>query len=179
MRTYIALLKGINVSGQKLIKMDDLRNSFSSLGFVNTRSYIQSGNIIFETNFQADTIENMIARKIEHDFGFQVPVLVYSVEKWKQMIDNNPFLGKSEMDISFLHISFLSKSPTNYNIESLNKKKLESEEFHITENAVYLYCPHGYGKTKLNNGFWETQLRVIATTRNWKTATEILRIAQE
>jgi len=179
MTTYISILRGINVSGQKLIKMDFLRKSYENLGFGNVRTYVQSGNIIFtEKNIKPDELAQVILQQIKKDFGFDIPVIVLSIDKLKQIIDSNPFLKDNNKDETFLHVTFLSSKPQKVDLNIIKEKKLKGEEIIITDNAVYLYCPNGYGKTKLTNNFLETKLKVGATTRNWKTTNELLKIAQ-
>lgn len=180
MTTYISILRGINVSGQKLIKMDVLRKSYEKLGFNNITTYLQSGNIIF-TDKGTDTnqLAQIISGQIEKDFGFQVPVIVLSIGKLQQIIEANPFAKEMDKDKAFLHVTFLSSPSDKYDLNTLEEKKQNGEEISVTGNAVYLYCPNGYGRTKLNNNFLETKLKVTATTRNWKTTCELLKIAQQ
>lgn len=180
MTTYIAILRGINVSGQKLIKMDALRKSFENLGFHNITTYVQSGNVVFAgKEAEPDELAQTITRQIIKDFGFDVPVIVLTIDSLKQIIDSNPFLKESDKDTAFLHVTFLSAKPQKINFNTIEEKKLNGEEISFTDNAIYLYCPNGYGKSKLNNSFLETKLKVGATTRNLKTTNELLNIAQK
>mgnify|MGYP003557868968 CR=1 FL=1 len=90
MTTYISILRGINVSGQKLIKMDDLRKMYEILGFRNVTTYVQSGNVIFNgDHFELSDLEQRISKQIQNDFGFEVPVIVLTIDKLKQIIYNN------------------------------------------------------------------------------------------
>lgn len=178
MKVCISILRGINVSGKNPVKMDALRRSYETLGLKNVKTYIQSGNVIFKAEVQNELeLAQKIFHQIYNDFGFEVPVIAMNIERLKMVIDNNPFLNKSDKDHSFLHVTFLSSKPEPYDIKSIEEKKLGGEEIAITEHAVYLYCPNGYGKTKLNNGFLEKKLKVSATTRNWKTINELYKIA--
>lgn len=179
METYVSILRGINVSGHKLIKMDALREMFVQMGLVQVQTYIQSGNVIFQTK-KSDTI--LLATKIEKEiaatFGFDVPVLVMSADQLNTIIQENPFLNDSEKDPAFFHITFLAAPPHNLDMALLEAKKAAHEAINITAQAVYLYCPKGYGNTKLNNTFLEAKLKVKATTRNWKTCNELLKLCQ-
>jgi uncharacterized protein (DUF1697 family) len=180
MTTYISILRGINVSGQKLIKMDALRKSYENMGFCNVTTYVQSGNVIFTGNdSEISELEQKISQQIEKDFGFEVPVIVLTIDKLKQVIDNNPFLKDLNKDQSSLHVTFLSSKPNRYDHSTIDDKKQNGEEIIFSDKAVYLYCPNGYGKTKLSNNFLETKIKVGATTRNWKTTNELLKIAQQ
>jgi uncharacterized protein (DUF1697 family) len=178
MTTYISILRGINVSGQKLIKMDALKKTFENLKLENVRTYIQSGNVIFSGNETNEKeLEEKIGKQIETDFGYHVPVIVLTAEKLKQLIEQNPFAKDTEKEIGFLHVTFLAGKPQQDDIKSIEDKKQKGEEIQISDKAVYLYCPHGYGKTKLTNSFIEGKLKVKATTRNWKTTNELLSMA--
>jgi len=178
MTTYISILRGINVSGQKLVIMDALKNMYEKLRFENIQTYVQSGNVIFSSE-QNDVknLELTISTQIKSDFGFEVPVIVLNVETLKTIIEDNPFTKDTSKDISFLHVTILAENTILFDKESILDKKQSNEEIEFTSRAIYLYCPNGYGKTRLNNNFLETKLKVSATTRNWKTTTELLKLA--
>ena len=180
MTTFISMLRGINVSGHNLIKMDALRKLYENLGFHNVTTYVQSGNVVFTGNdIDVSELEQRISQQIEKDFGHKVPVIVLTLSKLKQVIHNNPFLKNQNKDTANLHVTFLSSQPDHYDHKIIEDKKQNEEEISFSDNAVYLYCPNGYGRTKLNNNFLEAKLKVGATTRNWKTTTELFKIAQE
>lgn len=180
MTTYISLLRGINVSGQKPIKMDALRKLYDNLGFRSVTTYVQSGNVIFMGNkAQPDELSQIITQQIEKDFGFNVPVIVLTVDNLKQVIDNNPFIKDSDKDTAFVHITFLFSQSQKIDLKIIEEKKLNGEEIFFVDNVAYLYCPNGYGKSKLSNNFLEAKLKVSATTRNWKTTNELLKIAKQ
>lgn len=178
MRTYISMLRGINVSGKNIIKMDALKRLFEDLNFQNVTTYVQSGNVIF--SFKPTDIkemEKLISAEIEKHFRFKIPVIVLTTDELKDCIENNPFT-KSKDD-KFLHFAFLAERPVNYRKEDIDNKKAENEEIEISERVVYLYCPNGYGKTKLTNTFLEKTLKVTSTTRNFRTTNELLKIAEQ
>ena len=180
MKTYISILRGINVSGHKLIKMDALRKSFESMGFSNVKTYLQSGNIIFSyDDIEEKNLEEQISKEIKKEFGFDVPVIVLSIERLKHIIDHNPFVKDPIKDKLFLHITFLSSKPIEFSKDKIVEKKDKEEEIAFSDYAIYLYCPNGYGNTKLSNNFLERNLNVVATTRNFKTTNELLKIAEQ
>ncbi|WP_297099114.1 DUF1697 domain-containing protein [uncultured Draconibacterium sp.] len=180
MKTYVAILRGINVSGKNKIKMDALKSSFSSLGFEQVQTYIQSGNVVFKyQEMSSEDLAELINKQILDDFGFDVPVLVLDSVQLETIVKNNPFVGDESKEVQFLHVTFLKETPKNVNNEKINSYVKAEEEFEVSECAVYLYCPHGYGKTKLNNNFFESQLKVTATTRNWKTTLKLLEMANK
>ena len=177
MTTYISMLRGINVSGQKKIAMAELKKLYESLGFKNVQTYIQSGNVIFEySDANLSKLISKIEKKIKEYFGFDVLVLIRTKDEFQKLIENTPF---SKKDNNKLHVTFLSSIPTDSPIEEINKVKYKSEEFFISGKEIYLFCPNGYGKSKLSNNFFERKLKLSATTRNWKTITKLLEITEQ
>ncbi|MFV0591646.1 MAG: DUF1697 domain-containing protein [Draconibacterium sp.] len=178
MQTYISILRGINVSGKNLLKMAALKQALEQLKFEKVTTYIQSGNIVFQSPEEnSERLAETIHHQIQKSFGYDVPTQVFTAKSWKQIIDNNPFVKDKTKDTGFLHVTFLATKPEPFNNQEIFIKKMEGEEIQITSKAIHLYCPHGYGRTKLNNTFLETKLGVPATTRNWKTCLKLLEIA--
>jgi len=179
MQTYISILRGINVSGQNTIKMAELKSVYEQLGSQQVTTYIQSGNVVFESS---ETDQKKLAKKIhlqiQSDFGYDIPVLVLDIDSWQKIVEKNPFANDESKDPAFLHVTFLATSTEFNDKETIIAKRMEGEEIRFTTKAVYLYCPHGYGRTKLNNNFLEAKLGVQATTRNWKTTLKLLEIAK-
>src|SRR5579872_3098385 len=175
MPTYVAMLRGINVSGHKTVKMERLRSSFASLGFSNVKTYVQSGNVIFEAaNDSVASLSGKIERKILRDFGFSVPVFLRTVREIGEIIKRNPFLKISNIDHSKLHVTFLSDAPPKTAAGQLQPLATEPEQLRVIGREIYLYCPDGYGKTRLSNAAIEGKLSVGATTRNWTTTKALL-----
>jgi uncharacterized protein (DUF1697 family) len=179
MKTYISILRGINVSGHRMIKMKSLQVLYERLGFASVRTYIQSGNVVFENaSVATGRLEKMILEEILNSFGFEVPVIVLEREELYNISVLNDFIQERGEDISKLHVTFLSLEPENRLLESIGNEKYLPDEFHIRGKAVYLFCPNGYGNTKLSNSFFEKKLKVQATTRNWKTVVELLKLSE-
>ncbi len=180
MQVYVAMLRGINVSGQKIIKMEQLRASFETLGFDQVDTYVQSGNVIFgASKTPLDQLLKKIKGKILSDFGFSVALILRTSEELKKIVDNNPFLKDSETDRSKLHVTFMSQPPSTFNLGKLAGLKSDSDRFHVQGREVYLYCPNGYGRTKLSNTAIEKLLAVEATTRNWRTVITLAEMSSE
>lgn len=180
MKTYIAILRGINVSGSKMIKMNELRAHLEGIGLQNITSYIQSGNLIFRFQDADPEIPALaIEKKIKKEWGFTVPVLVKTLEEWKDVLMNNPFLNERNEDIGKLHVTFLSHTPDKVLIDKLADFNSGTDEFIFSGKAIYLFCPNGYGRTKLTNNFFESKLKTSATTRNWKTVIKLAELAEE
>src|ERR1700740_4410 len=122
MATYIAILRGINVSGHKLIKMDALRKLFDNMGFKNTKTYIQSGNVVFQDKqAKIQDLEKKIAGSILKEFGFEVPVLVKEADELEAVLKNNPFINKQKEDVTKLHVTFLSAEAEKNHIEKIKE----------------------------------------------------------
>jgi len=170
MHTFISMLRGINVGGQKKIKMVDLRELYGSLGFMHVQSYVQSGNVVFDCEeSRVVDIAVMIETRIEQFFGYGVSVFIRDAQDFKRIIDGNPFIHQRTVDHAKLHVTFLYKKVSEQLMNTLHIPEKESGEFSIGECELYLFSPEGYGKTRLSNSFFERKLRVVATTRNWKT----------
>ncbi|MCH7827061.1 MAG: DUF1697 domain-containing protein [Bacteroidetes bacterium] len=176
MTVYISMLRGINVSGQKKIKMDELKKLYESLGFKNIKTYIQSGNVIFDfSDTNISKLINKIELKIKKSFSYDVPVLIKTKNDLQKLIANNPFVKK---DSSKLYVTFLSDTPIQSPIDEITKIKDKSEEFIISRKEIYLFYPNGYGRSKLTNNYFERKLKLSATTRNWKTVNKLLELAE-
>ncbi|CAL2076659.1 DUF1697 domain-containing protein [Tenacibaculum sp. 190524A02b] len=172
MKTYIILLRGINVSGKNKLPMAELKTLLQDLNFEKVQTYIQSGNIILKSEEEKATISNKIKTEIANKYGYDVPVLTKTIEEWREGIENNPFKEVAEKQQYF---TFLSEASKITEIE-VNAKE---DEFTINNNMVYVNAVGGYGKTKLNNNFFEKKLKVEATTRNLKTTLKLLELANK
>jgi len=180
MQKFVAILRGINVSGQKLIKMELLKKYIEEIGCRSVTTYIQSGNIIFEHESR-DTLElaRIIEDKIYAEFGFQVPVIVKKGDDLTQVLSNNPFINERHENIDYIYVTFLEKSPDPELLRKIDVSVYKPEEFVVQDNIVYLFCPKGYGNTKLSNNFFEVKLKLKATTRNWKTVVKLSELCHQ
>ena len=176
MDTYISILRGINVSGQKKILMADLKALYEHLKFRDVKTYIQSGNVIFKSN--ENLPDTVFARRIEDEifkkYTFQVSVIIRTEDEMRKIIAENPFLKEKSKDRQKMHVTFLSEVPLKENVESIESINFLPDRFIIHEKEIYLYVPNGYGETKISNNFFEKKLKVKATTRNWKTVNKLV-----
>jgi uncharacterized protein (DUF1697 family) len=162
-----------------MIKMDALRALYEKIGFKQVKTYIQSGNVVFQTNkTNSKSLEKKIAESITGNFGFDVPVMVKEAEEIYEILKNNSFINKRKEDVSKLHVTFLSDKPAKAAADKLKEGNYGADEFIIADKNVYLFCPGGYGNTKLSNTFFENKLKLTATTRNWKTINELAGMAE-
>jgi uncharacterized protein (DUF1697 family) len=180
MKTYISILRGINVSGHNMIRMEDLRKLYASLGLAEVQSYIQSGNVVFRAK-ESDgaKLEAKIIKAIKTEFSFDVPVMIIELDELKKIAKGNPYATDKKKDVKFMHVSFLSGDPGKSAIANIDPNQFLPDEFSWKDRSVYLYCPGGYGNTKLNNSFFEKKLKLTATTRNWKTVNELIRMGED
>ncbi len=178
MNTYISILRGINVSGKNIIKMEALRNACNTNGFSDIKTYIQSGNIVFKyKKTSPQKLASSLSTLIKKEFNCEVPVLVLELTNIETVLTNNPFLGKRNEDEKNLHVTFLEETPDKTLVGEISNINFEPDEFKLIDKTVYLHCPNGYGNTRLNNTFFEKKLKTTATTRNWKTINELLKLA--
>ncbi|WP_420401011.1 DUF1697 domain-containing protein [Flagellimonas sp.] len=176
MKTFIVLLRGINVGGQKKIKMADLKQCLAQAGFQDVETYIQSGNLSCRKDgFTAKDVEIEVHKAILKHFGFDVPTLALTKEELKLIIDQNPFADEEEKSLYFV---LLKSEPEKDLVDGFNLLHFENEAFHVKHNCVYLCCRAGYGKAKLSNNLVENKLKVQATARNFRTMMKLLEMAQ-
>jgi uncharacterized protein (DUF1697 family) len=177
MQKYISILRGINVGGTKKIQMAELKVLYEELDFKDVITYIQSGNVIFESG-DAINLSTRIEEKILAKYNFTVPVIIRSVVEMRAIVNTNPFLGEDGIHRDKLHLTFLKELPGSEVSEKIRAGNNRSDRFVINSKEIYLYCPGGYGTTKLNNNFFEQSLKTVATTRNWKTVIKLLELAE-
>ncbi len=173
---YISILRGINVSGQKKIKMADLKALYEEQGFESVTTYIQSGNVIFESKAKLNTedLKKVIEKAIEEKYAFHVPVDIRTNQELEQIVGNCPYEeAKEEENGTKILVTFLQSAPSNQKQELLLEYVKSPERLTIQGREVYLYCPNGYGKSKLTNTFLERKLGISATTRNWKSVKKL------
>ncbi len=174
MKTYIALLRGINVSGQKIIRMADLKAHLEELGWEGIQTYIQSGNIVFQsTDTHPLHLAQQIQQKLQEKYGFDVPTLVLEAQELAQIISNNPFSRDPEKAPDRLYVTFLFDIPRADLVEKLQEAGQKNEHFFLDDKFIFLYYPDGYGKAVMNNNAFEKVLQVRATSRNWKTVNKL------
>lgn len=180
MTTYIAFLRGINVSGHNKIKMIELKQLFIDIGFSEITTYIQSGNVVFKTTEKnTSKIAQSIINAIQQQFGYSIKVLILTKIALSQIYNSNPFIERNnEIDISKLCVTLLDNIPTPEGVNLLEGINTNTtDEFLVKDKTVYLNCPNGFGKTKLTNNLFERKLKVNATTRNWKTITKLIELS--
>ena len=174
---YVAFLRGINVGGKNKIKMEALRVSFDALGFENIKTYINSGNIIFETRQTNDKkLAEKIEKAIEIDFGLQIKTIVRSIDEIKNIIENNPFAGQFENDKD-LHVFFLDEKLPDEKREMLLSNNNENEKFVVQEREIFCLLRVSVLDSLIGKDYIAKKLKVAATARNWRTVNKVLEMA--
>ena len=177
MKTHLALLRGINVSGHNMIRMDVLKTVLENVGFQNVKTYIQSGNVFVDSDEEhGASVGFKIKQEIFKQLGLEVPVVVIAKEDLEACLRNNPFLKEKECDTKKLYVAFLSKELQGSAINDLKISQFKPDEATIDSNRIYIKYAVGAGKTRLDQKYIEKKLNVVATIRNWNTVTTLLEL---
>lgn len=180
MTTHLALLRGINVSGHNMMKMEALKAMLESLGFQNVRTYLQSGNVFVDTDEEsASKVGFMIKQEIFKVFGHEVPVIVITKEDLELCFKNSPFLNEKDADTKKLYVAFVSISLKKESINDLKISQFKPDEASIDGNRIFIKYAVGAGKTRFDQKYIEKKLNVTATIRNWNTVTNLLKMYSE
>jgi len=180
MVTHLALLRGINVSGHNMMKMDALKSMLEKVGFKNVETYIQSGNVFVDSDEEnAASVGFKIKQEIFKEFGHDVPAVVINQEDLNACFKNNPFLKEKDMDTKKLYVAFLSNTLRSENINELKISQFKPDEAVIEGNKIFIKYAVGAGKTRLDQKYIEKKLNLTATIRNWNTVTQLLKMFEE
>ena len=177
---YIAFLRGINVSGQKIIKMERLNEIFESMKVKNVRTFIQSGNVLFDSpEVDSDSLTKKIESHLKKSLGYQVAVMIRTVDEIEKIIRQNPFRKvKLDKDVH-LYVTFLSEEPATDLKKSLQLLSDEIATYKIAKRDVYTLYKRSNAKHPFSNNFVEKKLKIKATTRNWNVVNKIYELAKE
>jgi uncharacterized protein (DUF1697 family) len=177
--TYVALLRGINLGPRNKIAMADLRDLLDSLGLENVRTHILSGNAIFTSRRRsASRLESLIERRIKKRFGFEIRVLVRTLDEIARVVEDNP-LPAAMPDGSRLFVLFLDRNPDRDRIEAIDPADFRPEEFRVGDRVIYAWFKWGLQGSKLSGALTDKRLGVALTNRNWNTVTKLLELARE
>jgi uncharacterized protein (DUF1697 family) len=172
--TYLALLRGINVGGKNRLPMKDLIEMFVEAGCDNVRTYIQSGNVVFDSDPALSApLPGLIAAGIADRFGYRTPVILRTAEQLGQVVSGNPFL-KAGAPEETLHVMFLADLPGPDRVAALDPDRSPPDAFDVRGGEVYLKLPNGVADSKLTNAYFDSKLGTTSTGRNWRTVTKLL-----
>jgi uncharacterized protein (DUF1697 family) len=173
MTRYVALLRGINLGGNRKIRMADLRSIFNEARCSNVTTYIQSGNVVFtDESRSTDDLRVDLEQRIEETTGIAVPIVLRSAEEWAAVVRANPYEG---VEPTKLHVAFLGDRPPADPADVLRAAARPSEEFTLAGSHVYMHLPDGMGRAELPKGL--ERLETTITVRNWKTVTKLAELS--
>jgi len=170
---YVALLRGINLGGKVMVKMEELRKTFEDLGFENVKTYINSGNVAFDTTKAAEAkLADKIEAAVEKQVGRPVAVMVREQKDIERILKNNPFDGQYGSHKE-MHVLFLKEPMPKEKGEQLQESALPGERYEIRGREIYNHLPHGVAGSLLTKGFFEKKPKVSYTGRNWRTVEKL------
>jgi len=176
--TYAALLRGINVGGKNMLPMKDLVAICEQAGCGSVRTYIQSGNVIFDCAAKAaQKTAGAITQAIESRMGLRVPVVLRSAAELDEVVASNPF-QQAGSDEKWLHVVFLQTLPEAARVAALDPDRSPPEQFTVRGRDIFLQCPNGVGQSKLTNAWFDSKLATISTGRNWRTVCKLRDMAR-
>ncbi len=174
---HLALLRGINVSGHNMIKMDILKTILENVGFKNVETFVQSGNVFLEAEDEnAQSIGFTIKQEIAKQLGLDVSIIVISKADLEKCLTNNPFFKEKEVDTKKLYVAFISKELNNSALNELKTSQFKPDEAYIDGNRIYMKLETGAGNTKLTQKYIEKKLNLTATSRNWNTVNKLIEL---
>lgn len=176
MQVWLAILRGVNVSGANIIPMAELRALMAEIGFTGAKTYIQSGNIVFASDLDAETISDKILNAIEDRFSCNPPLMLLTLEDLEKALEENPFPEGAD-DPKSLHLCFLKEEPSAPRLDEMQKWQKENERFDLQGKTFYLHAPDGIGRSKLAERI-ERLLGVETTGRNLRSVAKMLDLAK-
>ena len=175
---YLALLRGINVGGRNKLAMKDLSRLFIEAGCSDVRTYIQSGNVLFNAPGSAvRRIPEHVAESTAGEIGSRIPVVLRTFEELGDVIRNNPFLAEG-LPRQTLHVSFLAATPAEGAVAALDPNRSAPDRFLVQGREIYLQMPNGMARTKLTSAYFDSRLATIGTARNWNTVLQLHALMQ-
>ncbi len=175
---YVALLRGVNVGGKNVVPMKDLAALFAREGCEKVRTYIQSGNVIFDA--EPETLRGLpdrISQRILGRFGCKSPVVLRSTAELRDVIYNNPYMAQGTAQEEMLHVFFLAYVPTALAVAQLDHQRSPPDTFHVHGKEIYVQLPRGVAYTKLTNAYFDSNLGTVSTCRNWRTVRKLAELA--
>jgi uncharacterized protein (DUF1697 family) len=178
MSVVIGLLRGVNVTGNHTIKMEELRSLCESMDLRKAQTYIQSGNVLFRTRRGGATLATAIEKAIEARFGFRPHVMLRTSEELREVITRNPFAERTDLHPGKFLVYFLKSAPAREACDRVHALATDTEELRVSGNELYIYYRNGVGKSQVPMARIEKALGTAGTGRNWNTVTKLLEMAQ-
>jgi uncharacterized protein (DUF1697 family) len=177
MPTHVLLIRGINVGG-RTVSMPVLRGTLEERGYADVRTYLQSGNVVLRSRRSAARVAADVRALIGETSGHDVAVIARSPDELADVVEHNPFLRPGAHPGRQLLVAFLADRPAREAVAALDATRAAPDELSVRGREVYLWCPNGFGRSKIMDGV-ERRLGTAATVRNWRTTTELLRLARD
>jgi uncharacterized protein (DUF1697 family) len=170
---YIALLRGINVSGRNQIAMPALRALCTELGWQDVQSYIQSGNLVFKADSSTLTVEQTLEQAISERFGLTIAIIVRAAADWPGYIANNPFPEESEREPNLVMLALSKALPKTDAAERIQERAANGERIVQAGGVLWIYYADGAGRSKISPGLLDRLVGSLVTTRNWRTVLKL------
>lgn len=172
---HVALLRGINVGGKNRLRMTDLKSLFLRAGCIGVRTYIQSGNVVFQTaESQVEQVSKYVRAELVRRLGREIPIVLRTGNDLARVVTDNPFSAATG-DSRSLHVGFLPRIPSGCRVSNLEPYRSPPDEFAVRNREIYLHLPNGVARTKLTNAYFDRRLGLASTFRNWRT---VLKLAE-
>ena len=179
MTACVSLFRAINVGGNRIVSMKDLKAMHEALGLTNVAPYIQSGNVVFHTDStETESLRAQIEAAFAERFGFHSDVFVRTPSEISAILAANPFQGQPLKEPKFLLVMFLAAHPDEAAQEALKNAYTGPEEFSIIGKEAYIYYTQGVGRSKLTGALLEKKLKTVGTARNINTVQQLLQLLQ-
>ena len=173
--THLALLRGINVGGKAKLPMKELSAIFAAAGATNIRTYIQSGNVLFESPLP-DPLIALVTTEIARIYGYPGRIVLRSAAELNAAFNDNPF-AKAGTPLETLHVYFLANKPDPAATKSLDPDRSPGDSCVVRNREIYLHLPNGMARTKLTNAYFDAKLKTTSTARNWNTVGKLVELA--
>jgi len=169
------------MAGHNKMKMTGLSSLFKEAGFHDAETYIQSGNVVFtDTESGSETgLKEKIEKAIRKKFAYDIPVINRTLEELKAILSRNPFANEENFDPEKLAVIFLNEKPSELQLGKVRGVSYPPDKFMISGKEIFIYCPNGFGRSKIYTGFFEGKMKVTGTGRNWKTINALIQIAEK
>jgi len=175
--TYFAFLKGVNVSGHRIIKMAELKAMFEAMGFKNVRTFIQSGNVVFESQAKADALKKKIETGLAKSLGYNVNVIIRSKDEMEKIVKDYPFTRIKGHEECKIAVGYLDSEPSKNSVKELEAINTDTEMIKIKGNNLYHLVRGNFSDSIFfKKNIVEKTLNVICTARNWNTTNKIQKI---
>jgi len=180
MPAVVAMLRAVNLGSHNRIRMDALCTLCDSLKLRNARTYVQSGNVVFQTSERnLSRVAASIEKRIERDCGFRTDVIVRSQDEMRDVVARNPFAKRKDVDGKRLLVFFFGTDPGADAPEKIRSVKADGEALHLDGRELYIYFPDGVGRSRVSTSAIERMLKVAGTGRNWNSVRKLLEMMEE